>query len=429
MRLSMKRITIISFILILVLMLSGCSLPGGETGLMLTPPTLSSRREALTKAIKSAVGESYELVYPQEGSYRTGIVPKDLNGDDKTEAICFYRPTSSGAKLGFLVMENNEDGSWTQLAKVVSSAASVGKVEFGDLNGDGVYEIIVGWQYLSDADGSYEIFSIDQGKAVSHHTGLYSSFILMGNQPERMLVLNRNTATKAVTATLVGQVEDTFGVINTVAMNDRSTEFLNFISAKTSMGNAAVYLDESLESGQTTTEVLVINNQNRLTNELLNQLSSKTLRYTAVPCRDMDNDGIPEVPSEEALPSYLRNGVQENLYLIQWNQFDGTNLFSKSHSFVDITEKFIVNFPQKWYGKVTVERQAESDRAFAFKTMKGEQLFVIRVYGLSEYSDELGSEGWRKLYEDSDHIYTVFCQEENSMQIDYTDVYELFNVI
>ncbi len=425
----MKKVKLISFILILALLLSGCSLPGGETSLMLIPPTMSSRREALTKAIKAAVGESYELVYPQEGSYRTGIVSKDLDGDDKTEAICFYRPTSTDGKLGFLVMKNHEDGSWSQVAKSVSEAASVGKVEFGDLNADGVYEIIVGWQYLSDADGSYEIFSIDQGKAVSHHTGLYTSFILMGSRPERLLVLNRNTATKAVTAGLVGQTDDTFGVINTVAMNDRSTDFLNFISAKTTQGNPAVYVDESLESGQTTTEVLVINDQNRLTNELLNQLNSAALRYTAVPCRDTDNDGIPEVPSEEALPSYLRNGVQENLYLIQWNQFDGTKLVPKTRSFVDITEKFIVNFPKGWYGKVTVERQADSDRAFAFKTMRGEQLFVIRVYALSEYNDEMGNAGWRKLYEDSDHVYTVFCEEENSMEIDYTDVYSLFNVI
>lgn len=425
----MKRTKIISFILLLALVLSGCSLPGGETSLMLAPPTMSSRREALTKAIKSAIGESYELVYPQEGSYRTGIVSKDLDGDDKTEAICFYRPTSAGAKLGFLVMKNNEDGSWSQVTKCVSTAASVGRVEFGDLNADGVSEIIIGWQYLSDADGSYEIFSIDEKNAVSHHTGLYSRFILMGDQLEYLLVLNRNTATKAVTGTLVGQVGDTFGVINTVAMNDRSTAFLNLVSAQTTQGNPAVYADESLESGQTTTEVLVINDQNRLTNELLNQFNSATLRYTAVPCRDTDNDGIPEVPSEEALPSYLRNGVEENLYLIQWNQFDGTNLILKSRSFVDITEKFIVNFPKEWYGKVTVERQADSDRAFAFKTVRGEQLFVIRVYALSEYNEQLGTAGWRKLYEDSDHIYTVFCEEENSMYIDYTDVYGLFNVI
>lgn len=423
----MKRIKILSFILILALLLSGCSLPRGETGLMLTPPTMSSRREALTKAIKAAIGEGYELVYPQEGSYRTGMISMDLNGDDKTEAICFYRRTSG--KLGFLVMENNEDGSWSRLAKGTSAAASVGKVEFGDLNADGIYEIIVGWQYLSDADGSYEIFSIDQGKAISHHTGLYSSFILMGNQPSSLLVLNRNTATKAVTATLVGKIGKTFGVINTVPMNDRSTDFLSFIAAATTQGNPAVYVDESLESGQTATEVLVINAQNRLTNELLNQFNSTTLRYTAVPCRDMDNDGIPEVPSEEALPSYLRNGVQENLYLIHWNDFDGTTLEPKSHSFVDTTEKFIVNFPKDWYGKVTVERQADSDRAFAFKTMQDEPLFVIRVYALSEYSDELANAGWRKLYEDSDHVYTVRYEENNSMKIDYIEIYSLFNVI
>ena len=425
----MKRIKVISFILVLLLLLSGCSLPSGETGLMLTPPTMSSRREALTKALKAAIGESYELVYPQEGSYRTGIISMDLNSDDKTEAICFYRPIGSDGELGFLVMENQEDGSWVRLAKGTSAAASVGKVEFGDLDADGILEIIVGWQYLSDADGSYEIFSMAKGKAISHHTGLYTRFILMGENPARLLVLNRNTATKAVTATLVGVVDQTIGVINAVPMNDRSTDFLNLISAETTAGNPAVYVDESLESGQTITEVLVINDQNRLTNELLNQLNSATLRYTAISCRDIDNNSIPEVPSEEALPSYLRNGVQENLYLIQWNKFDGTNLIPKTRSFVEIAEKFIVNFPKDWYGKVTVERKADSDRAFAFKTKYGEPLFTIRVYALSEYSEDLGQEGWRKLYEDSDHVYTVFCEEENSLNIGYNDVYGLFNVI
>ena len=143
----------------------------------------------------------------------------------------------------------------------------------------------------------------------------------------------------------------------------------------------------------------------------------------------MDLDGIPEVPSEEALPSYYRNGVQENLYLTRWNTFDGAQLTPKSCSFVEEAEKFILSFPSDWDGKVTVERQADSDRAFAFKTMRGESLFVIRVFALSEYTEELGNAGWRKLYEDSDHVYTVRCEDKNSMKIDYSEVYSLFNVI
>ena len=91
----MKRFRLISLILALMMLLSGCSLPGGETGLMLTPPTMSLGREALTKAIKAAIGENYELVYPQEGSYRTGIISEDLTGDGVNEALCFYRPTAA----------------------------------------------------------------------------------------------------------------------------------------------------------------------------------------------------------------------------------------------------------------------------------------------------------------------------------------------
>ncbi len=424
----MKRKCLISLILMFALLLTGCSLPSGEAHMMLTPPTLSSGREALTKAIKSAIGEGYELVYPQEGSYRTGIISVDLTGDGVTEAICFYSRVSDG-KLGFLVMKSETDGSWSTLAQGISPAASVGRVEFGDLTGDHIAEIIVGWHYLSETDGSYEIYTMKEGKAISCHSGLYTRFVMMGEAPMKLLVLSRNTATKAVTASLIGAVAGSVGVVNTVAMSERSTDFLNLLSAKTSSGQPAVYVDQSLESGQTITEVLVVNDQGRLTNELLNQTNNPTLRYTGVTSLDKENDGIPEIPTEEALPAYLRNGVEENLYLVHWNTYDGKVLTPVSHSFVDTTEKFTLTYPEGWYEKVTVERPADTERAFSFKTVKGEQLFVIRIYGLSEYSDELNAAGWRKLYEDSDHVYTVYCEEENSMNITYNDVYGLFNVI
>jgi hypothetical protein len=251
---------------------------------------------------------------------------------------------------------------------------------------------------------------------------------MMGQSPMRLLVLSRNSATKAVTAALIGNTTEGIGVINTVAMSERTTDFLNLLSAKTSAGQPAVYVDQSLESGQYITEVLAINDQGRLTNELLNQTNNPTLRYTGVISRDQENDGIPEIPSEEALPSYLRNGLEENLYLIHWNTFDGKGLEYLSHSFVDTAEKFTLAYPDGWHGKVTVERTADSERSFTFKTIEGETLFTIRIYALSEYTEGVSGAGWRKLYGDSDHIYTVYC-EENSMDITYDQVYDLFNVI
>lgn len=423
----MKKKSFLSMILLLALLLTGCSL-GGDMSTMLTPPTMSVGRETLTKAIKSAIGEGYELVYPQAGSYRTGIISEDLNGDGQTEAICFYQPTKSGGKLSFLAMESRGE-SWVLMGKGESEAASVGRVAFGDLDGDGTSEIVVGWQYLTDTDGSYDVYSFADGKAVSQHTGLYTRFVVMEGTPDGLLVMSRNSSTKSVTASLVGLTEGKIGLVNTVAMYGKATDYLAITPAKTAEGMQAVYVDEQLENGQTFTEVLAVDAQGRLTNELLAQPDVSTLRYTAITCRDIDGDGVLEIPTEEALPSYIRNGVEENLYLIHWNSFDGTTLTPISQSFIDITEKFSLDYPDDWYGKVTVTRPESGNRSFTFKTMKGEELFTIRVYALTEYSDELGRAGWLKLYGDSDHVYTVFCNENNSMGINYQRVYGLFSAI
>lgn len=423
----MKRKILLSFILILALMLSGCSL-GGDLSTMLTPPAMSVGREALTKAIKSAIGESYELVYPQAGSYRTGIISVDLTGDDQTEAVCFYQPKKSGGKLSFLVMESRA-GAWVQLAKGESEAASVGRVAFGDLDSDGISEIVVGWQYLTDIDGSYDVYSLAEGNAISCHTGLYTRFVMTEGEPSRLVVMSRNSSTKSVTASLIGMKEGKIGLINTVAMYGKATDYLAITPAKTAGNLDAVYVDEQLENGQILTEVLAVNEQGRLTNELLTRLEVTTLRYTAITCRDINKDGIPEIPVEEALPSYIRNGVEERLYLVHWNDFNGTELSPIGHSFVDVTENFTLDYPDEWYGKVTVERPETGNRSFVFKTMNGEVLFTIRIYGFSEYTEKLGASGWRRLYDNSDHVYTVYCNPDNTMGINYARVYGLFNVI
>ena len=88
-----------------------------------------------------------------------------------------------------------------------------------------------------------------------------------------------------------------------------------------------------------------------------------------------------------------------------------------------------MDLPAEWYGKVTVERSEDTNRSFDFKTTKGEALFTVRIYGLTEYDDELGKAGWLKLYGDSDHVYTVYCHEGNSFGINYQRVYGLFSAI
>ncbi len=424
----MKRKGFILFLIITALLLSSCSLSGEEIRAMLTPPAMSSGREALSQAINGAIGEGYELVYPQAGSYRTGIISVDLTGDDQTEALCFYRPSGKEDRLCFLVMQNRYE-SWSVLAKGESEAASVGRVAFGDMDGDGLSEIVVGWQYHADTDGSYDVYTIRNKEAESRYSGLYTRFAMLESVPAKLAVISRNSATKAVTASLVGQEGGRIGVINTVPMYDRAADYLAIETGATTLGMPAIYVDTRQENGQCATEVLAVNEEGKLTNELLTQLSTTTLRTAAVTCRDVDHDGLLEVPREEALPSYIRSGVSENLYLTYWTGYNGKTLTDEQVAFVDMTEKIMVQFPAEWIGKVTVQRGDPAERSFVFKTMKGETLFTIRSFALAEYSDELGEEGWRRLYSDSDHISAVYCRPENSMKINYMQVYGLFSVI
>ena len=267
----MKRRNLILLMIIIAMLFSGCSFYGEDLNSMLTPPAMSMGREALSQAIKAAIGEGYELVYPQSGSYRTGIISEDLTGDGVNEAICFYRPSGKEERLCFLVMKGSGE-NWTAMSKGESEAESVGRVAFGDLNGDSISEIVVGWQYLGETDGSFDVYSVTAKEAESQYSGLYSRFAMMAGKACRLVVISRNSATKAVTASLIGEDQEKVGLINSVAMQSRVADHLNVVAGTVMGGLPAVYVDSVLESGQCVTEVLAMNEQGRLTNELLTQM-------------------------------------------------------------------------------------------------------------------------------------------------------------
>lgn len=423
----MKRRNLILLMIIIAMLFSGCSFYGEDLNSMLTPPAMSMGREALSQAIKAAIGENYELVYPQAGSYRTGIISEDLTGDGVNEAICFYRPSGKEDHLCFLVMKESGE-NWSAMSKGESEAESVGRVAFGDLNGDGIAEIVVGWQYLGETEGSFDVYTITAKAAESQYSGLYSRFAMMAGDVCRLAVISRNSATKAVTASLIGEDRGKVGLINSVAMQSRVADYLNVVAGTVVGGLPAVYVDSVLESGQCVTEVLTVNEQGRLTNELLTQMNVTSWRKTAVSCRDVNGDGVLEIPVEESLPSYVRDGLTENLYLIRWNSFDGKLLTPVSYSFVEMTENITVHFPDEWHCKVTVERSAAAERSFVFKTYDGDPLFTLRIFDQEEYGNEQSMEGWHKLHTDSDYVYAVLCEEKNELNIDHIRVANLFEV-
>ena len=129
------------------LLLCGCSSQflNGDRQLMRPPYPAGDERniqEALTKSLGS-----FTMKYPKSGNYRSAIIRTDLTGDGKDDALVFYRQDES-KPISLAVLSQNGD-DWELLSKKEGEGGEIDRILFGDVNCDGVNEVIVGWTIYS----------------------------------------------------------------------------------------------------------------------------------------------------------------------------------------------------------------------------------------------------------------------------------------
>ncbi len=398
----MKKIKLIICWFIMAAMLCSCNISSFDTDTLITPPQMNTVNNQILKSISSAIGNSYELIYPSKGNYQTAIVSVELTGDNYNEAVCFYTE-GNDKTASFIVLESNI-GSWSVKSIFKSQATDVDQVEFCDINGDGLKEIIIGWQYLSGEEKALEILGFgSETEMESVYTGMYNSFITF---EDSVVTISKNTSGKTASATLIGSSAGRISILGTVSLNNSISAFVSIKSSVIENGRQSIYLDEQLESLLYTTEVLTVNkNEITVTPE---EISAKTSRTRACVCTDIDNDGDYEIPFENSLPPYDRNGVTENLVYIDWYSYDGVQTEYINSGYVSVTEQFYFRFPQEWRNKITVQRSDDSDRAVNFYMQAKNDnvlMFSIRVFSQQEFTDKTKELGWQSITTANENVY------------------------
>ena len=99
------------------LLFSGCNYMSANLETLVRPPNLSQRQEEIYNALEMSVqpSGSINLISPESGNYRSGVVFNDIDSEPTEEAIAFYK-TSSQSSLsdaGIRVcLLDQVDGVW-----------------------------------------------------------------------------------------------------------------------------------------------------------------------------------------------------------------------------------------------------------------------------------------------------------------------------
>lgn len=426
----MKKSLILTFIIVFTVMLNSCKFSGLDSDTLLTPPQMNAADREILRVLES-VTSSYKLIYPKTGGYQTAITSADIMSDDKNEAVCFYLDGNNNT-VSFIILESI-DNVWTIRGKYDSRASGVERVNFCDLNGDGVKEIVIGWQFLSGEEKALEILGFGPDTAMqSLYTGMYNNFIAFD---DCVVVVSRNTTGKTASASLIGRLNNSVSILNTVSLNNSITGFISVQSGQLPDSRRAIYIDEQLESLMYTTEVLIIEPQGELSRSF-GTINTQSIRTRAYRCMDINGDKRLDIPVEKTFPEYVRNDDAENLTYVEWYDYDGSSINLITTAYTSINEQFMIKLPDEWIGNITIQRTSDTERSvqFYYIQQNGQliPMFSVRVFSQQEYTDSIRNIGWDVIATSNENVYTFYSDQSELPEqyvTDITRITDLFNLL
>ena len=277
---------------------------------VLSPPNPNGENRKLQQAFERAVGSGteYKLQYPAEGDYRSAYVLYDLDGDEENEAIVFYSRTSDEGTVRVHILDYIDD-EWKSILDSSGYGSKIDSVTFADLNNDGMSEAILSWS-LSGTDSS--------------RTMTVHSILLDGSKPEFKTLSNMpykamgvydmdNDGAKEI---LVLWNETTRKVPHNYAalMKMNGNGLQQYGDEITLDSTASVYDGVYIQEGQTPMAFVdALKDDNTMFTEVLwwdaaaqtlrapftdndTHTNISTLRASAIPVKDIDEDGLIEIP-------------------------------------------------------------------------------------------------------------------------------------
>lgn len=450
-----NKIKIVGLMLGLLLLLSGCLSQGGEEFYAL--PQLPQDYLALQETINGVIRElDAEYAAPASGSNAQNIQLQDLDGDGKREtAVAFFRVTNSEKPLKIYFFRQNPISAKYEVAWVIEGEGTgVYSITFENLGGTDEKEVIVSWQ-ISAKVQSLSAYSLQRGgNAVELMRSGYTkaAVIDMDRDNDKEIVLVQLDVVENNSSAELYDYDN--GVMLLKSKTFLSLNITNIVSAKAGTLtdlSPALFVSSDFENGEgRVTDVLVLRD-GKLFNLTMNEtrgMSLSTIRYYKdfkdANGRDINNDGILELPLPEALPSVSESGHQ--LYVIHWYQYDPDG---KAHrectTFHSYDDGWYLILPDEWQGKIAAARRdssgsaAGSERAVTFyyyvpvlneegetQVRLEEFLTIYRLTGTNRnYRATL--EGRFIIFESGDVVYAAqFRESKWDCGLDKDDLLERF---
>ena len=355
-------------------------------------PLVSEEYLRLQAQVNAVLGDGAEFSPPTSGPNRQAVQMKDLNGNRINEVLAFFSfPGESTLKVYIFEMI---EGDYTVAEIIEGSGTAIESVRYIDMDGDGVSEIIIGWQ-MGSALKYFTIYSIKDYHAVLLAREEYSEisvYDVNGDGNDDIIAIRMPTQEIGAVAELFVLMPDGEIVNSEVRLSNGVEAISRILTGVLSDGVPAIFIDGEgrFEEGNLVTDVLAIRDDSfaNISLKAPSGISEETVRVrlnSSLNSSDISNDGVIRIP----MPRFLKAQSETQYYAIDWYSFNVRGFIRLTlTTYHNIFDEWYLVLPFDWRGKVTIRREdiISGERTVIFSYISGEEgpnEDFLRIYRLS----------------------------------------------
>lgn len=300
---------------LLAVLCTGCSFSGLSDNDLLQPPKATGEKAEIQGLLEVTTNGDYTLKYPQSGDYRSAIIMQDLNSDGDDEAVAFYRNKKDSSAINIMFMDKVA-GKWASVGTFSNANSDVDRIYFGDIDSDGINEAIVGWSSYLTGGSQVTMYKYKEGsvsEVIVNDDTNYADMVFMditNDGVSDLIILTTATEDDTGKSTSLARlysscVNKKFSRVSEIKTNPNVVSYSQIMQGTVSDGVNGLFVDGNTSSlGELITEVIYYSSQNKSLVSPLDvtqndgTVTNVTQRVTSSVCRDIDEDGIIEVPSQ-----------------------------------------------------------------------------------------------------------------------------------
>ena len=404
-----KKFISIVLILCILFVCSGCSLNFFSVESLMSPPHQEGKYGEVEKVFKKLMTDkSPQLKTPVYGDYQTAYILKDVDANGIEEAFVFYTETAVDANVRMALLEYIND-SWVVAADVKGSGNGVYDVSFENIDDDGNLEVLVAWTLFdTKATGVVSVYDIckgDKGVLQINTIGneYYNSKSVLDfngdGKKDIVLVYLDDSGTVQQSYFRCFSVSPSLELVKyselKISASISSVSAIQNDSVKTESGEYRRVFIDCLKTDNTMfTELIYWNNADLTAHRSIKKPADSTLRSSKIICRDIDADGILEIPVNTKLcgdPDALtvkKDNTYFSFTMLQWQNAFGDKSEGNIYTVFNPIDLYLYRVTR--VGEVTVRYDA----------FKQSLLFCIWDEENKQIKDELFSITYRKSEDD-----------------------------